>query len=73
MCQVPTPFGPFWSVKYLNFRRNLPIQTANHTFLENKHPEVTKNLYYVSFPKESQRKSISSWTTSQFDKDFIKN
>ena len=25
----------------------LPIQTAHHTFLESRHSEVTKNLYYV--------------------------
>ena len=40
-------FGSFWYVKYLNFGQKLPIRTANHTFLESRHPEVTKNLYYV--------------------------
>ena len=35
------PFGSFWSVKYLNFGQKLPIQTAYHTFLESRHPEVT--------------------------------
>ena len=56
-------FGPFWSVKYLNFGQNLPIWTAHPTFLESEHPEVTKSLYYVFFLKASQ-KSISSWTIS---------
>ena len=37
------PFGPFWSIKYLNFGQKLPIRTAHHTFLEGKHPEATKN------------------------------
>ena len=26
------------------FGQKLPIQTAHHTFLESRHPEVTKNL-----------------------------
>ena len=51
-----TRFGPFWSVKYLNFGRKLPIQTIHHTFLECRHPEVTKNPYYVLSPKGSQKK-----------------
>ena len=42
------PFGPFWSVKYVVFGKNLPIRTARHTFLESRHPEVTKNQYYGS-------------------------
>ena len=37
------PLGPFWSVKYLNFGQKLPIWTTHHTFLESRHPEVTKN------------------------------
>ena len=41
------PFGPFWSVKYLNFGKNLPIRTTHHTFLEIRHTKVTKNPYYV--------------------------
>ena len=49
------PFGPFWSVKYLNFGQKLPIQTAHHTFLESGNPEVTKSPYYVLSPKESQK------------------
>ena len=39
------PFGPFWSIKYLNFGQKLPIWTAHCTFLESRHNEVTKNLY----------------------------
>ena len=50
------PFGPFWSVKYLNFGQELPIQPTYHTFLESKHPEVTKNLYYALSPEWSQKK-----------------
>ena len=41
------PFGPFWFVKHLNFWQKLPIRTMHHTFLEIRHPEVTKNPYYV--------------------------
>ena len=48
------PFGSFWSVKYLNFEQKLLIRTNHPTFLENRHPEVTKNPYYVL--------SLSSWT-----------
>ena len=29
-------FGPFWSVKYLNFGQKLPFGTAHHTFLERR-------------------------------------
>ena len=29
-------FGPFWSVKYLNFGQKLPFRTAHHTFLERR-------------------------------------
>ena len=36
------PFGPFWSVKYLDFGKKLPIRITNHTFLERRYPEVTK-------------------------------
>ena len=48
-----SPFGPFWSLQYLNFRKKLPIRTAHHTFLESRHPEVTKNPYYVLSPERS--------------------
>ena len=52
----PSLFGPFWSVKYLNFGQKLPIWTVHHTFLESRHPEVTKNPYYILSPKGSSRK-----------------
>ena len=42
---VVPPFGPFWSVKHLNFGQRLPIRTTYHTLLESRHPEVTKNPY----------------------------
>ena len=45
------PFDPFWPLKYLNFWLKLPIQTAQHTFLESRHPEVTKGPYYVLFAR----------------------
>ena len=50
------PFDPFSSVKYLNFEQKLPIGTAYHTFLESRHPEVSKSPYYVLFPKGRQKK-----------------
>ena len=56
-------FGPFWSVKYLNFGQELPSQSTHDIFLESRHAEVTKNPYYVLSPEWS-RKSISSWTRS---------
>ena len=59
------PFGPFWSVKYLNFGQKLPIQTTHHTFLESRHPEVTK-IYIMFCPPTGARYSFflgsSSWT-----------
>ena len=51
-----SPFGPFWSVKHLNFGQKLPIRIAHHTFLEIRHPEVTSNSFYVLSPKASQKK-----------------
>ena len=53
-------FGPFWSVKYLHFGQKLPIRTAHHTFIELRHPEVTKNPYFVLCPEEGQKNGISS-------------
>ena len=50
------PFGPFWSVKYLNFGQKLPNRTVHHTCPENRHPEVTKNVYYALNPDERQKK-----------------
>ena len=32
------PFGPFWSVKYLNLGQKLLIQTSRHTFLQSRQP-----------------------------------
>ena len=49
------PIGPFWSVKHLNFAQKLPIQPTDHTFLERRHPEVTKNQYYALSPGWSQK------------------
>ena len=63
---VVPPFGPFWSVKYLNFGQKLPIQTIHHTFIESRHSEVTKNPYYVLSPEWGQKKVISSWTPTFF-------
>ena len=51
-----TTFGPFWSVKNLNFGQKLPSWIAHHTFLQSRHPEVTKNLYYVLFSQGNQKK-----------------
>ena len=42
-------------MKYLNFEEKLPIPTAD-VFLESKHPEVTKNPYYVLSPKGNQKR-----------------
>ena len=50
-----SPFGLFWSVKYLNFEQKLLVRTV-HIFLESRHLEVTKNPYYVLSPKGSQKK-----------------
>ena len=49
--RVP-PLGLFSSIKYLNFGQKLRI----HTFLESRHPEVTKKLYNVLFPKGNHKK-----------------
>ena len=48
------PFGSFWSVKYLNFGQKLPIRTAHHTFLENRHPGIFRTFYYVLSLEDSQ-------------------
>ena len=42
--------------KYLSFGQKLPIWTAHHTFLESRHPEVTKYSYYNLAPEGSQKK-----------------
>ena len=36
--------------------------TAHHTFLERRHPEVTKEPYYVLSPEGSQQNDNSSRT-----------
>ena len=38
-------FGSFWSVKYLNFSSKTTDSDSSSYFY--RHPEVTKNLYYV--------------------------
>ena len=48
-------FAPFWSKKCFKFEQKLPILTANHTFLLSRHPEVTKNPYYILPSKRSQK------------------
>ena len=50
-----SPFGPFWSIKYLNFGQKLPIVTAHYTFLESRHSKVTKNPCFVLSPRGSQK------------------
>ena len=59
-------FGLFWSVKYPNFGQKLPICIAHHTFLQSRHPEVTKNSYYVFFTEGEPKKCIGSWTSSNY-------
>ena len=56
-----SPFCLFRPVKYLNFGGKLSFWTPDHTFLERRHPEVTKNPNYVVSPKWKQKNS--SWTT----------
>ena len=69
-----SPFGPFWSVKYLSFGQKLPTWTTYHTFLESKHPKVTKNPYYVLSPEgtisEKMKINTQKWLT--FYSIFIK-
>ena len=50
------PFDPFWSVKCINVGQKLPIRTAEHTFVESRHPEDTKNSYYALSLERSQNK-----------------
>ena len=56
---MQSPFGPFWSVKCLNFGQNLPNRTTCHAFLESRHPEVSKNPYYV-FSREWSQEKVSA-------------
>ena len=44
----------------------LPIRIAQHTFLESRHPEVTKNSYSVLSSEGQSKKGISSWTNSDY-------
>ena len=44
LCKIPQ----FWA--------KLLIQTAHHTFVERRYPEVPKNPCYVLSPKRSQKK-----------------
>ena len=59
-------FGSLWSVKYTNFGQKLPIRIAHHTFLQSRHPGVTKNSCYVLSPEGEPKKGISSWTNSEY-------
>ena len=43
VCKIPQFFG-----------QKLPIWEAHHTFLESRHTEVTKNLYYILSTYHSQ-------------------
>ena len=54
-----TPFGLFWFLKYLSFGKKLPIRTTHCTFLKSRHLEVTKDSYYVLFPKVRQKKVLA--------------
>ena len=47
-------WSPLWFILVCKIPPRLPIQTAHHTFLESRHPEVTKNLYYALFIRRSQ-------------------
>ena len=40
----------------VQFGQKLPIQPTHHTFLESRHPKVTKNPYYVLPPEWNQKK-----------------
>ena len=46
------------------FDGKLPVQTADHTSLESRHPELTKNPYYVVHPPEPNTHFLGSnlWT-----------
>ena len=49
--------GSFWSAKYLNLGQKLTICAVHHTFLEERHPEDTKNPFFWS--PEVSRKFLS--------------
>ena len=44
-----SPFGPFFSVKYRNFSPTATYLNSSSYFSRKRHPEVTKNPYYVLF------------------------
>ena len=48
--------GPLWSILVCKIPQ---IWTTHHTFLESRHPEVTKNRYYF-FSSEWSQKKISA-------------
>ena len=55
------PCGSFWSVKYLNFWKNLPIRTTHHTFLEVDTLRLLKSILRFD-PRREPKKGISIWT-----------
>ena len=63
-------FGPFWSVKHLNFEQTLPIWTAHHTFPESKHPEVTKNPYHI-LSLEGSQKNVAAYELYMIIKLYV--
>ena len=60
-------FGPFWSVKYLNFEQKLPVWTADHTFVESGHHEVIKNPCYFFVSRGERRKISAHGLTLSFE------
>ena len=51
-------------VKYLNFGQKLLIRTTHQTFIERRHPDVTKNPCYV-FPPSGAKKGSRLKLVSQ--------
>ena len=49
-------WSPLWSILVFKIPQFWEKATAHHTFIESRHPEVTKNLYYVCSPEGSQKK-----------------
>ena len=45
-----------WVNLLAQFGQKLLIQTAHHNFLESRHPEVTKNQYYVLSTKGAKKR-----------------
>ena len=58
------PFGPFWSVKYLNLGQKLPIRTAHHIFLVVYTLRLLK--IYIFVPRGGAKRGIGSLTISFF-------